>query len=60
MHESDFWTRYADSVEMSVEGNRLIAQEIADGAVKLWRMIVRTFAGRLVRVAGQHRHLPPV
>ena len=59
MHEPDFWTRYADSVEMSVEGNRLIAREIAEGGVRLWRLIVRSVGG-LVRVADEHRHLPPV
>ena len=58
-HEPDIWTHYAGSLELSVDGNRLIAREIAEGAGKPWRLMVRSVGG-LVRVTEEHRHLPPV
>jgi hypothetical protein len=59
MHESNFWANYAESMELSIEGNRLIAREIAELARRLWHRTVRSFDGLLHNV-GQHRHLPPV
>jgi hypothetical protein len=59
MHESNFWASYAEAMELSVEGNRLIAREIAELARGLWQRAVRSFDG-LIHGAGQHRHLPPV
>ena len=59
MKNSDFWSDYADAMEISVQGNRLIAREIADIARNLWQRAMRsldaTFHG-----LGQHRHLPPL
>ncbi len=59
MHEPDFWTNCAEAMEMSIEGNRLIAQELADLAGNLWHRMIRSLDG-LLRGHGQHRHLPPV
>ena len=59
MHEPDFWTSYAEAMEMSIEGNRLIAQEIADVTRNLWHRAVRSFDS-LIHSSGQHQHLPPV
>ena len=59
MHEPDFWTNQAEAMEMSIEGNRLIAQEIADLARNLWHRAVHSFDG-LVRRSGQYHQLPPV
>jgi hypothetical protein len=59
MHESNFWANYAESMELSIEGNRLIAREIAELARRLWQRVARSFDG-LVQSSGQHRHLPPV
>jgi hypothetical protein len=43
MHEPDFWTNNAEALELSIEGNRLIARELAelvrDGWLRLWRLI---------------------
>lgn len=44
MHEPDFWTQTADAMEMSIEGNRLIAREIADLCRDLWRRVMRSLA----------------
>jgi hypothetical protein len=55
MHEPDFWTSYAESVEMSIEGNRLIAHEVAEMARDLWHRAVRSFHG-----SARHQHLPPL
>ena len=59
MHEPDFWTQNAEAMEMSIEGNRLIAQEIVDLFRGLWQRLGRSLDGAIHRI-GQHRHLPPV
>ena len=59
MYEPDFWTRQAEAMEMSIEGNRLIAREIADLSRSLWQRFVRSLDGFL-ETLGQHGHLPPV
>ena len=59
MNESNFWANYAESMELSIEGNRLIAQEIADFARAVWNRAIRSLDGALQSV-GQHRHLPPI
>jgi hypothetical protein len=59
MHEPDFWTDCAEAMELSIEGNRLIAREIADLLRGLWQRSVRSLDGA-IRGLGQHRHLPPV
>jgi hypothetical protein len=59
MNESNFWANYAESMELSIEGNRLIAREIAELARRLWQRAARSFDG-LIQSVGQHRHLPPV
>ncbi|MDR3534155.1 MAG: hypothetical protein P4L90_26770 [Rhodopila sp.] len=58
MHEPDFWTNCADWMEMSIEGNRLIAQEIGDAIRDLWRRALRSLDG-LLQGQSRHRHLPP-
>jgi len=57
MNEPDFWTRYAEAMELSIEGNRLIAQEIADLAGRLWHRIVRACESYMLN---QPTHMPPV
>jgi hypothetical protein len=57
MYESDLWTQSAEAMELSIEGNRLIARELAELAHDLWHRIGRSLAGL---VTAEHRHLPPV
>jgi len=57
MHEPDFWTQSAEAMEMTIEGNRLIAQEVAGLARDLWHRLSRTLVGYL---SAEHRHLPPI
>jgi hypothetical protein len=59
MREPDFWTSYAEAMEMSIEGNRLIAREVGDLIRGLWQRSVRSLDG-MIRGSGQHRHLPPI
>jgi hypothetical protein len=59
MHESDFWTNFADSMEMSIEGNRLIARELADAGRELWHRVLQLLQAS-PHGRRQHRHLPPV
>jgi len=59
MRESDFWNNYAEAMELSVEGNRLIAREIAGLFRGLWQRAARALDGATHGI-GQHRHLPPV
>jgi len=57
MHEPDFWTNCADAMELSIEGNRLIAREIGGLARDLWHRLGQALAAV---VHPGHRHLPPV
>jgi hypothetical protein len=57
MHEPDFWTNCANAMELSIEGNRLIAREIGGLARDLWRRLGQALAAV---VHPGHRHLPPV
>ena len=59
MKDPDFWSSYGEAMEMSVEGNRLIAQEVAALFRGLWRRTVHALDAAIHGV-GQHRHLPPV
>jgi hypothetical protein len=59
MHEPDFWTSYAEAMEMSIEGNRLLARKIAELLRNLWRRAIRS-VDVMIQGLGQHRHLPPV
>jgi|HubBroStandDraft_2_1064218.scaffolds.fasta_scaffold1256334_1 hypothetical protein len=59
MSKGNFWADYADAMELSVEGNRLIAQEIVELGRGLWRGAVRSLDG-VLRNLGQHQHLPPI
>jgi hypothetical protein len=57
MYDPDFWTQSADAMEQTIEGNRLIAREIADLAHDLWQRVSRSMVGYF---STEHRHLPPV
>lgn len=59
MNEPNFWTSYGEAMEQSVEGNRLIAQEIAVLVRGLWRRTLRALDAAISSV-GQQGHLPPV
>jgi hypothetical protein len=59
MHEPNFWASSADAMEMSVEGNRLIAREIASLFRGIWHRSIRLLDEVMLRL-GQHGHLPPV
>jgi hypothetical protein len=59
MNESNFWANYAEAMELSIEGNRLIAQEIADFARTVWTRAIRSL-DEMLRSVGQHQHLPPI
>ena len=59
MFEPNFWNRNAEAVELSIEGNRLIAQEIAHLVRGLWQRSVRLL-NEAVQGLGRHEHLPPV
>ncbi len=57
MQEPDFWTTSAEAMELTIEGNRLIAREIADLVITLWH---RLGAGLTAMMNIEHRHLPPI
>ncbi len=59
MHEPDFWTHSADAMELSIEGNRLIARELTELARRFWQRITASFDG-VIEGMGQHPHLPPM
>ncbi|HEY0185319.1 MAG TPA: hypothetical protein VGC09_21165 [Rhodopila sp.] len=44
-------------MELSIEGNRLIAREIADLVRDLWQRAGRSLSAM---VHTEHRHLPPI
>ena len=41
MNKSNFWTQSAEAMELTIEGNRLIAREVADLARDLWNRLGR-------------------
>ena len=51
MHESDYWTDWAKAMELSLQGNRMIAREIGALAGRLWRRVSGVVGGG---------HPPPV
>ncbi|WP_428490379.1 hypothetical protein [Rhodopila sp.] len=55
MHKSDFWTDWANAMELSVQGNRVIAREIGELAERLWRRLGRGVSGAV----GGARPTPP-
>jgi hypothetical protein len=57
MQQPDFWTQSAEAMELSVEGNRLVAHAIADWVGGLWRRVTDVLTEMLNT---EHRHLPPV
>jgi hypothetical protein len=59
MYEPDFWARSAEAMELSIEGNRLIAHEIAGLVRRLWQRAMHGL-DRMLASWGQHGHLPPV
>ena len=59
MHEPDFWTSHAEAMEMSIEGQRLIALEFAELLRDLWRWSVSSLDTAL-RELGRRWHLPPI
>jgi hypothetical protein len=57
MHKSDFSTQSAEAMELTIEGNRLIALEIAKLARDLWHRLGRWLVAVL---SAEHRHMPPI
>ncbi len=54
MHESDFWTKTAEAMELSIEGERLIAREVADLVSGWWRQGIHAL-GKFIPRLTQHR-----
>jgi hypothetical protein len=57
MQKPDFWTQSADAMELTVEGNRLITQAIAQIARDLRYRLGRALVAML---STENRHLPPI
>lgn len=45
MHDPDFWTNCAGAMELSIEGERLIARDITDALRDMSRPPIRAFRG---------------
>jgi hypothetical protein len=59
MRDRSFWDDCADAMELTIEGNRLIVNEIADCLRDQWRAAMR-WTAEAARSLRQPRHLPPV
>lgn len=59
MHEPDFWTDSAEAMELTIEGNRLIAKEVGELLAHLWNRVSRAFT-EVMHGLGQHQQLPPM
>jgi hypothetical protein len=57
VYEPDFWTQSAEAMEQTIEGNRLIAQEISELLRDLVRRVGSAVTGYF---SAHHRHLPPI
>ena len=58
MHKSDLWISYGEAMQMSLEGNRMIAHELAKAVSGLWKKATH-FLESLLHGHGRHQHLPP-
>ena len=56
--DQDHWEMFAESMDLTIEGHRLIAQEIVYEAKLLWRTIETRFRG-LIGIAARRRASPP-
>jgi len=57
--EPDHWEMYAEAMDLTIEGHRLIAQEIVYEVKALWRGVVSRLRG-LAGMAPGRRSIPPV
>ena len=57
--DRDHWDIYAECLDLTIEGHRLIAQELVFEAKMAWRA-VRHWVGDLSAVATRWRSAPPV
>jgi hypothetical protein len=57
--ELDHWEMYADAMDLTIEGHRLIAQEIVFEAGLLWRGMVSRLRG-ITGMVPRRRSIPPV
>ena len=57
-NEPDNWEMFAQSMDLTIEGHRLIAEEIILEAKLLWRAVVARL-NHLVAMAGRWRTSPP-
>lgn len=54
MHEPDLWASYGEAMQMSLQGNRVIAQELAAMVSDLWKKAMHAFEGLLHGLGQQH------
>ncbi|MBS0640681.1 MAG: hypothetical protein U1E70_27445 [Acetobacteraceae bacterium] len=59
MHEPDFWTQCAEAMEQTIEGRRLIANELADLASRAWHTVSHKLESA-IHGLDNRPHLPPV
>lgn len=52
MFAPDFWGDSPEAVELTIEGNRLIAREVLDLCQHLWRSYGKRLTGRFARQLG--------
>jgi hypothetical protein len=57
--ELDHWEMFADAMDLTIEGHRLIAQEIGYEAKALWRGIV-SWLREMTGNTSRRRSSPPV
>jgi hypothetical protein len=55
----DHWEMYAQAMDLTIEGHRLIAQEIVFEAKLLWRGMVSRLRG-ITGMVPRRRSIPPV
>jgi len=55
----DFWDDHAQAMEDMTKGQRNMADNIADGIVRLWRRI-RQWYVKAMEETEKSRHLPPL
>ena len=59
MQEPDYWSQCAEAMELSLEGRRLIAEEVTALAREKWQDATRKLAG-VVHRWHDRPHLPPI
>jgi hypothetical protein len=60
LQQRNYWNDYAEMMELTVEGNRLLSREIAKGVGHLWQTMKRWLSDTVHRHGASGHARPPI